>query len=163
MSNENKNFISLVVLPPVPRILPRTFSALFLASQAVAAGSVECAMALGFEKMAPGSLSNNFNDRTNPLDKTLETMSTTVGMSNGPFAAQIFGNGGNEYCQKYGAKWEDIAAIASKVCAMEKGAFIRGGPNSSDLISSHEHSRTTSIPRETRIRNFKMPCQSKRY
>jgi len=89
-------------------------SALYLASQAVASGSVECAMALGFEKMAAGSLSANFQDRTNPLDKTMQVVRETVGTTSGPFAAQIFGNGGEEYCQKYGATWKDIAAIAAK-------------------------------------------------
>jgi sterol carrier protein 2 len=65
--------------------------------------------------MAAGSLSANFQDRTNPLDKTLQVVHETVGTTSGPFAAQIFGNGGEEYCQKYGATWKDIAAIAAKV------------------------------------------------
>lgn len=64
--------------------------------------------------MAPGSLGSNFHDRTSPLDKTMQVMADTVGVGSGPSAAQIFGNGGEEYCQKYGATWEDIAAIASK-------------------------------------------------
>lgn len=29
-------------------------------------------------------------------------------------AAQIFGNGAEEYCQKYGSTWEHVAAIAAK-------------------------------------------------
>jgi len=89
-------------------------TAMFLAHQAVASGAVECAMALGFEKMQAGSLKNHFDDRTNPLDKTMQTISDTVGITAGPFAAQIFGNGGDEYCKKYGATWEDIGAIAVK-------------------------------------------------
>jgi len=89
-------------------------SALYLANSMVQSGAVECAMALGFEKMNPGSLKNAFDDRTNPLDLTMATMANTVGTTAGPPAAQIFGNGGNEYCQKYGATWEDIGAIASK-------------------------------------------------
>ena len=32
----------------------------------------------------------------------------------GPLAAQIFGNGAEEYCQKYGATWKHVAAIAAK-------------------------------------------------
>ena len=72
-------------------------------------------MALGFEKMTPGSLSAAFSDRTNPLDKTLEVVGEIGSSSHGPFAARVFGGGGEEYCQKYGATWEDIAAIAAKV------------------------------------------------
>ncbi|KAK9897152.1 thiolase-like protein [Cystobasidium minutum MCA 4210] len=89
-------------------------SALYLASQMVESGACECTMALGFEKMAPGSLANAFNDRTNPLDKTLEVVGEIGSSSHGPFAARVFGSGGEEYCKRFGATWEDIAAIASK-------------------------------------------------
>lgn len=82
----------------------------------VESGACECTMALGFEKMAPGSLANAFNDRTNPLDKTLEHVGEIGSSSHGPFAARVFGSGGEEYCQRFGATWEDIAAIAAKVC-----------------------------------------------
>ena len=44
-------------------------SALFLARQAVRGGLVDCALALGFEKMEPGSLGIKYTDRTNALDK----------------------------------------------------------------------------------------------
>lgn len=90
-------------------------SALYLASQMVESGACECTMALGFEKMAAGSLGAAFNDRTNPLDKTLEVVGEIGSSSHGPFAARVFGSGGEEYCRRYGATWEDIAAIAAKV------------------------------------------------
>ncbi|SCV70780.1 BQ2448_3542 [Microbotryum intermedium] len=89
-------------------------SALFLARQMVEAGVAECIMALGFEKMAPGSLTNTFSDRSPPLEKTIELMNDVVGVGAGPFAAQIFGNGAEEYCQKYGSTWKDVASIAAK-------------------------------------------------
>lgn len=44
-------------------------TALYQARNAVASGSVDCAMALGFERMARGSLTSTFADRTNPLGK----------------------------------------------------------------------------------------------
>src|SRR6185312_13629335 len=44
-------------------------SALFLARQAVASGSVDCALALGFEQMSPGALGSVFTDRPAPLDR----------------------------------------------------------------------------------------------
>lgn len=64
--------------------------------------------------MQPGSLTAVFTDRSNPLDKTYDMMKATGGMNKGPTAAQIFGNGGDEYVQKYGASWENIAAISAK-------------------------------------------------
>ncbi|GAA5994111.1 uncharacterized protein JCM10292_001878 [Rhodotorula paludigena] len=89
-------------------------SALWLARQAVEYGISDCVMALGFEKMAPGSLSTIFDDRDAPLSKTVGLMNDMEKFSSGPFAAQIFGNGGQEYCERYGASWDDIAKIAAK-------------------------------------------------
>ena len=44
-------------------------SALFLARQSVKGGLADCALAVGFEKMEPGSLGVKYTDRTNALDK----------------------------------------------------------------------------------------------
>ena len=49
-------------------------SALFLARQAVRGGLVECALAIGFEKMEMGSLGMKYTDRTPALDKHLARM-----------------------------------------------------------------------------------------
>lgn len=75
---------------------------------------VDCAMALGFEKMQPGSLSSMFNDRANPLEKTMTMLGEVRGIGAGPFAAQIFGSGAEEYCERYGSTREHVAAIAAK-------------------------------------------------
>lgn len=44
-------------------------TALYLAHEMIKGGRVHCALALGFEKMEPGSLGLKYMDRTNPLDK----------------------------------------------------------------------------------------------
>jgi acetyl-CoA acetyltransferase len=44
-------------------------TALFLARQAVESGAAECALALGFEQMAPGAIGTHFNDRPTPFDR----------------------------------------------------------------------------------------------
>src|SRR3990172_914955 len=49
-------------------------TALFMAKQLVEGGIVDCAMALGFEKMEKGSLGIKYTDRTVPLDKHLKLM-----------------------------------------------------------------------------------------
>lgn len=46
--------------------------------------------------MAPGSLSNAFSDRDPPLSKTVGLMADMEKVTMGPFAAQIFGGGGQE-------------------------------------------------------------------
>ncbi|KAI8088512.1 thiolase-like protein [Thamnidium elegans] len=90
-------------------------TALYQARNAVAAGQVECAMALGFEKMARGSLSSTFSDRTNPLDHVSIVMATERGFDpKSPPAAQIFGNAGIGYMEKYGATPRHLAQIAEK-------------------------------------------------
>ncbi len=90
-------------------------SALFLARQAVAAGVVECALALGFEEMRPGALGATFNDRPNPMAKFFTEMTTLQEFDpKAPGAAQFFGGAGQEYANKHGTRRETFAKIASK-------------------------------------------------
>jgi len=89
-------------------------TALILAKQLIENGQNDCIMALGFEKMERGSLSNKYNDRTIPMDKHMMAMSEWVGFGTGPHTAQLFGNAGVEHMQKYGSKPEHFAKIAYK-------------------------------------------------
>ncbi|KAI0809210.1 thiolase-like protein [Irpex lacteus] len=94
-------------------------TALYGANQLVKGGLVECALALGFERMNPGSLGTNFPDRPSPISlfnaATVETEeSLSSGENHGPGAPRIFANAGQEYCDKYGATVEHLAQIASK-------------------------------------------------
>jgi sterol carrier protein 2 len=89
-------------------------SALMLAKQAVEGGIVECALALGFEKMEKGALGSKYNDRTNPLEWFAGLMSNVQGFNQAPPAAQMFGGAGREYRFKYGTKRETFAKVAVK-------------------------------------------------
>ncbi|XP_046882933.1 sterol carrier protein 2 [Hypomesus transpacificus] len=89
-------------------------AALFMARQLVQGGLVDCALALGFEKMERGSLSSKYMDRTNPMDKHMEVMINRYGMVAAPAAPQMFGNAGREHMEKYGTKPEHFAKIAWK-------------------------------------------------
>jgi len=89
-------------------------SALMLAKQAVEGGIVECALALGFEKMEKGALGSKFTDRTNPLEWFAGLMSDVQGFNAAPPAAQMFGGAGREYRFKYGTKRETFAKVANK-------------------------------------------------
>ena len=44
-------------------------SALFLARQALLSEQAECVLAVGFEQMTPGALSEHWTDRPTPLEK----------------------------------------------------------------------------------------------
>jgi len=89
-------------------------NALFLARQAVAYGVVECALAVGFEQMAPGALGATFNDRPNPMENYFLTMMKVQPMTAAPPAAQLFGGAGVEYQKKYGTKNETFGKISVK-------------------------------------------------
>ncbi|KAI1125734.1 thiolase-like protein [Nemania abortiva] len=85
---------------------------LAMARHTIAYGGADCILVVGFEKMMRGSLQSFFNDRENPLGTTSKMMAETVGRTDAPGAAQMFGNAGREYMEKYGAKPEDFAEIA---------------------------------------------------
>jgi len=89
-------------------------NALFLARQAVASGMVECALAVGFEQMAPGALGATFSDRPNPMENYFLTLMKMQKMTAAPPAAQLFGGAGEEYQAKYGTKPETFAKISVK-------------------------------------------------
>ncbi|TKA58588.1 hypothetical protein B0A49_10861 [Cryomyces minteri] len=85
---------------------------LALGRQMIGGGMADCVMVVGFEKMFPGSLQTFFNDRENPIGTSASMMRDTRGVTNAPSAAQMFGNAGREYMERYGAKKEDFAEIA---------------------------------------------------
>ncbi|KAJ5179705.1 hypothetical protein N7492_002915 [Penicillium capsulatum] len=85
---------------------------LAMARTMVSHGAADCILVVGFEKMNPGSLQSMYNDRTNPTGLFGMMMAETRGITNAPGAAQMFGNAGREYIEKYGAKNEDFAKIA---------------------------------------------------
>jgi len=89
-------------------------TALFMAKQLVQGGMADCAMAIGFEKMAPGSLGSHWNDRTNPTLKHFEAMTEMRDIAAAPMTPQLFGNAGLEHMEKYGTKPEHFAKIAWK-------------------------------------------------
>jgi sterol carrier protein 2 len=95
-------------------------TAFFQANNLVKAGLVNCALALGFERMKPGSLGTNFPDRPSPIGlfnaATMEMEEhMSAGENFGPHAPRMFANGAQEYFDKYGANIEHLAMIGSSV------------------------------------------------
>jgi acetyl-CoA acetyltransferase len=89
-------------------------SALMLARQAVKGGLIDCALAIGFEKMERGSLGMKYTDRTPALDKHMARMFQIRDPETSPFAPQMFGNAGRDHMEKYGSKPEHYAWIGFK-------------------------------------------------
>ena len=89
-------------------------SALWLARQAVRGGGVDCALAVGFEKMERGSLGMKYTDRTSAMDKHMMRMFELREPEESPFAPQMFGNAGRDHMQKYGSNPDHYAWIGWK-------------------------------------------------
>jgi acetyl-CoA acetyltransferase len=89
-------------------------TALYMARQAVRGGLADCVLALGFEKMEKGSLGVKYTDRTNPIDKHVQTMVEARGWEGSPPAPQMFGNAGREHMERYGSTPEHYAWIGWK-------------------------------------------------
>ncbi|MCT1479915.1 lipid-transfer protein [Microbacterium sp. p3-SID336] len=89
-------------------------TALWLARQAVASGSVDVALAFGFEQMERGALRTRWDDRPSPFDDFLRVSDAVQGPSDAPFAPQLFGGAGAQYAQRYGTRPETWARITVK-------------------------------------------------
>lgn len=90
-------------------------TALFLARQAVASGSVECALAFGFEEMQPGALNSHWDDRESPFDPFLAKLDNySPPAPRGPLALRTFGSAANAYIEKTGANPNIYAKVAVK-------------------------------------------------
>ncbi|KAJ8655351.1 hypothetical protein O0I10_009040 [Lichtheimia ornata] len=90
-------------------------TALLQARNAVKYGMVDCAMALGFERMEPGPLKGKYTDRTPAMDHVTQLMKDQIPYEGkAPRNPQIFGNAGIEYIRRYGAHPDHLAKIAEK-------------------------------------------------
>lgn len=90
-------------------------AALFLARQAVESEAVECALAVGFEQMSPGALSEKWTDRPTPLSRFFETVRRIQGWDGKiPIAPQLFAGAGREYRERYGTRPDTFARISEK-------------------------------------------------
>jgi acetyl-CoA acyltransferase len=89
-------------------------TALFMARQLVEGELADCVLALGFEKMQKGSLSGNFPNHTNPMDKHMMAMIAQREFTGAPPAPWMFGNAGRDHMERYGTKPEQFAWIGWK-------------------------------------------------
>jgi acetyl-CoA acetyltransferase len=90
-------------------------TALYLARQAVASGTVECALAFGFEEMQPGALGSAWEDREDPFSSMLGALVKVAPETpQGPVALRMFGQAGTAYIDKYDANPNIFAKVSSK-------------------------------------------------
>ncbi len=114
-------------------------TALYLARQAVGSGVVDCALALGFEQMAPGALGTHFNDRPTPFERFDHETDVLVGLPDVPLALRYFGGAGLEHMRRYGTRMETFARIrakASRHAANNPLALFRKVVSTEDVMAS---------------------------
>ncbi|MGV0737794.1 lipid-transfer protein [Mycobacterium sp. DBP42] len=88
-------------------------TALYLAARAVRSGMAECALALGFEKMQPGSLGSTYDDREQPMAKHFLALAEISEVLFPP-APWMFGAAGREHMKQFGSTAEHFAKIGHK-------------------------------------------------
>ncbi|RJO72205.1 lipid-transfer protein [Nocardia panacis] len=88
-------------------------TALFLAAQAIRGGLAECTLALGFEKMQPGSLGTVFDDREQPMGRHITALAE-ISEVLFPVAPWMFGAAAREHMKEYGSTAEHFAKIGYK-------------------------------------------------
>lgn len=114
-------------------------TALFLARQAVASGSVDCALALGFEQMNPGALGGIFADRASPLERFEAQAAELVGDNGVPPALRFFGGAGLAHMKQYGTQLSTFAKIkvkASRHAANNPKALLRKVVTEDEVMNS---------------------------
>ncbi|MEO6566693.1 MAG: lipid-transfer protein [Casimicrobiaceae bacterium] len=114
-------------------------TALFLARQAVASGAVECALALGFEQMAPGALGAMFSDRPTPFARFDAATDALVDWPGVPLALRYFGGAGKAHMDRYGttlATFAEIRAKASRHAANNPLALFRNVVSAEEVLAS---------------------------
>ncbi|MGH3561289.1 MAG: lipid-transfer protein [Mycobacterium sp.] len=88
-------------------------TALYLAARAIRGGFADCALAMGFEKMQPGSLNAGHTDREQPLMRHIQAL-TELSEFATPVAPWMFGAAGVEHMEHYGSTRKHYAKIAEK-------------------------------------------------
>ncbi len=115
-------------------------SALFLARQAVQSGTVECALAVGFEFMGPGALKSAWTDRASALERANTVVDELVGRPEGlSNAIRQFAGAGMAHMKKYGTKLETFAKIrakASQHAARNPLAVFRNVISTEDVMAA---------------------------
>lgn len=89
-------------------------SALYLARQAILSGAADCVLAVGFEQMPRGALSEHFHDRPRPLAEFLHVASARYDQGGTPLAPYLFGCAARDYRARYGLSERALARIATK-------------------------------------------------
>jgi len=113
-------------------------TALFLARQAIEAGSADCVLALGFEQMKPGALGAVFTDRPSAFDDFDAAADSLVDAPGVPLALRYFGGAGLSHMKKHGTPLEAFAKVRAKASRHAKNnplALFRKEVTAADVMN----------------------------
>ncbi len=113
-------------------------TALFLARQAVEAGSADCVLALGFEQMRPGAVGAIFDDRPSVFEQFDAAADALVDAPGVPLALRQFGGAGLSHMQKYGTPLRAFAEVRAKASRHAKNnemAVFRSELTADDVLN----------------------------
>ena len=120
-------------------------TALFLARQAVASGSAEWVLALGFDQRVPGPLKGNWTDRPTPLTRFLDYMATDQDWDPAlPRAAQFFGGAARPMTTDTASSYAShdmrklVGADMARAAAAQVYAAAGIGPEDLDGVELHD-------------------------
>ena len=114
-------------------------TALYLARKAIASGSADCVLALGFEHMSPGALVSQWTDRPSPFDRFDAITNELVGAKHLPLAIRYFAGAGAEHMRRHGtslATFAKVRAKASRHAANNPLALFRKEVTPQDVLDS---------------------------
>lgn len=114
-------------------------TALYLARKAIASGSADCVLAVGFEQMPRGALQTHWSDRPDPLDRFSAVVEQIFGHAELPMAIRYFAAAGREHMDRYGTPLETFAKIrakASRHAARNPLALFRKEVTAEDVLAA---------------------------
>lgn len=115
-------------------------TALWAARQAVESGAADCVLALGFEQMRRGKLTQHWLDRPTPMEKFHAVAESIQGTDpEAPGAARLFGGAGRQYAERYGIApetWAQVAVKARRHAANNPYAVFRDPVSVEDVLGS---------------------------
>jgi len=113
-------------------------TALFLARQAIEAGSADCVLALGFEQMQPGAVGAIFDDRPSVFEQFDAAADALVDAPGVPLALRQFGGAGLSHMRKYGTPLRAFAEVRAKASRHAKNnelAVFRSELTADDVLN----------------------------
>lgn len=89
-------------------------TAFYLAYKAIQSGQIDCAIAVGVDKMSKGALPLDYDETSPAYESFKPLIEKGVFNTKIPVVPQVFGSAGKEHMDKYGTTFDQISEISVK-------------------------------------------------